>query len=215
MKSIARRGIADRISIARRQIATAGGQVSNQQPFYYPPAPSAYNFTPPTGGHWKFVLWGMGGTNNSIGNASGAYIEVTRELSTAQTAVINVPQFSVNASDASVTFPDGTSAIAGNASGATPGVATGGDVNLNGTAGTAGGTSSDGGHGLGTGGGVGGIHASTNDGGAGAPANLPFRGGAGGVGGSAPPPGPGGGIGQASGAGASCYGQALVIYLGP
>jgi hypothetical protein len=136
-------------------------------------AAGAYSFSPPASGKWKFVGWGCGGGGlaGTSGGASGAYVEITRFLTKNQVVTISV----VSGADTVIAMPDGTVATAGKASAAVAGAASGGDVNLAGTAGV---LSGNGNPGLGTGGGLGGT-VTTNIGGAGAPANLPFRGGAG------------------------------------
>ena len=138
----------------------------------------AYTFTVPTSGRWMFVGWGPGGlgSSGSKGGSSGAYVEVTRFLARGQTVSLSV---NFNA-DTVITLPDGTIAIAGKSApggGGAPGIASGGDVNINGTSSAVSGSGSPGG---GTGGGPGGTPTGGNIGGAGAPANLPFRGGKGG-----------------------------------
>lgn len=149
-----------------------------QEPFVFPWGAS-YVFKPPKAGYWKFVLWGAGGDGSVVtaGGASGAYVEVTKFLTLAQTVTLVVGEFALNYVDTTATFPDGSIASAGRASVVTGGIATGGDVNLNGSPGTAGSTSSNGATGAGTGGGPGGLHSAAADGGAGAPAMLPYRGG--------------------------------------
>ena len=177
------------LPIGTLTIAQAAGNLA-QEPFTFPPG--TWTFTPPKAGYWKFVQWGVGGSVSTVGNASGAYTEYTRFLTSAQSVALVVGIYAgVGTVDTTATFPDGYVVTAGKATGATPGTASGGDVNLNGSAGTAGSTSATGANGSGTGGGAGAANSGTNDGGAGAPANLPYRGGAGGA-------SPGGGASQAS-----------------
>lgn len=176
---IGRRSIAGQPGIARRPIATAAGARSTQtaatSPQQFPPG--SYTFTPAVSGWWKFVLWGGGEGGGAVtGSGSGAYSEITKFLTASQTVAVVVGKGyddSSSATSSTATFPDGTVVTAGAASGATGGTASGGDVNLNGSAGGNGGAGSAG---LGTGGGAAGTGSG---GGAGAPANLPFRGGAG------------------------------------
>lgn len=174
---IGRRSIGGQPGIARRPIATASGARSTQtaatSPQQFPPG--SYTFTPTVSGWWKFVAWGGGeGGSGVTGGGSGGYCEITKFLTTGQTVAVVVGKgfdASSSATSSTATFPDGTVATAGAASGATGGTASGGDVNLNGSAGGNGGA---GAAGLGTGGGAAGTGSG---GGAGAPANLPFRGG--------------------------------------
>jgi hypothetical protein len=167
---IARRGIAGRSGVARRQIACrpdAGGADVGST-YLYPPG--SYTFRPPKPGFWKFVLWGPGGCWNDFGDAggSGAYCEYTRYLDPTQTVAVVVSEYG---SATTATFLDSkvVSAGAGVDAGA-GGTASGGDVNLNGSTGGL--------NGAGTGGGAKGTGGSAQAG-AGAPANLPFRGGRG------------------------------------
>ena len=149
-----------------------------QEPFNFPVG--SWTFTPPEPGVWKFVAWGVGGSPSGQGGASGAYGEITRSLTTTQSVTIVVSKFVGSSTpDTTITFPDGHVATAGSAAGNIAGVATGFDINLAGTPGTAGSSSSPGGNGLGTGGGHGAPNSGTSDGGAGAPGMLPYRGGAG------------------------------------
>ena len=188
-KGIARQNIAGRASIARKPIAsvyaTQSEQTAATSPQQFPPG--SYTFTPTVSGRWKFVLCGGGGYVSPDGGGSGAYAEITKFLTTGQTvALVTGRGANTDAAgtDSTATFPDGTVVTAGAASGNTGGVATGGDVNLDGSDGGLDIDSSAGGNGLGTGGGAGGPGTGVNiyGGGAGAPANLPFRGGAGGSG---------------------------------
>lgn len=154
-----------------------GGPIYN-----LPPSSTAYRWSPPTPGFWKFAAWGVGGNIIGHGGASGSYGEITRSLSVGQTVSILVPSWvsQLSAIDTTIIFPDGKTVIAGSAIGITPGIAQGFDLNLNGTPGTAGGHAATGGAGQGTGGGQGAPSSSGSlDGGAGAPGNLPFRGGSG------------------------------------
>lgn len=151
------------------------------EPYSFPGATSAYSFTIPRTGEWKFVGWGPGGIGSAgvSGGGSGGYFEISRNLVRGQVVSITAGRMAV--SDTSVVLPDGTTATATRASGSTAGAATGGDVNLAGSTGPATG-SNNGTAGSGTGGGVGGTAGGGSSGGSGAPANLPYRGGAGGNG---------------------------------
>lgn len=206
-RGIARRDIAGRASIARKPIASVYAAQSTQtaaaSPQQFPPG--SYTFTPTVSGWWKFVLWGAGGGySGAAGGGSGSYCEITKFLTTGQTVALVVGvggyESATAPTNSTATFPDGTVATAGAGTNAgAAGTATGGDVNLSGSA--------SGVAGLGTGGGAAGTGAA---GGAGAPANLPFRGGAGGNdGGIKPAKGPGaGGAGSAS---AAAGGDGLII----
>jgi hypothetical protein len=206
-KPIASQRIAKQ-SIAGRPIATRFGLENRQEPQHFPAG--TYTFKAPVAGDWKFVGWGPGGGSNAgaAGGASGAYVEVTRHLAAGQKVDIVVRDSSVTTAT-TITFPDGTVASAGGASGATAGVASivnrkPGDVMLDGTAGKPTGTAANGDAGQGTGGGAGGTGGtfpSTDSGGAGAPANLPYRGGNGGSLGSL-----GSGHGRTPGGGSAAQG---------
>jgi|SRR5579859_2055141 len=208
-KSIAAQGIQRRPNIAQHQIAGRFGQANLQQPFSFPAAAAAYTFSPPTSGYWKFVTWGAGGTgsNGTVAGSSGAYAEITKFLTPASKVSIVVPL----SGDTVLTFPDGTVVTAGKAAngGGSPGVASGGDVNL---AGSTGGLTGShvGNPGLGTGGGLGGPVA-LGSGGAGAPANLPYRGG---DGGGSSVPGTGGGGAESAG-GVFGAGLVLAVFMRP
>lgn len=179
-----------------------------QEPFSFPSATTNYAFTPPKAGYWKFVGWGPGAQGLGVPNgsgASGAYVEVTKFLTPAQTVAISVAQ----QADTVFTFPDGSTATAAKAAGMTGGLASGGDINLSGTAGSATGSLA-GGSGLGTGGGLGGAAGGGASGGPGAPANLPYRGG---VGGTASATGPGVGGGLAENSTGFGTGLALAVFI--
>jgi hypothetical protein len=161
--------------------------------FQYPPG--SYTFVAPQSGRWKFVGWSPGGGNSGdssfVASGSGAYIEVTRVLSRGQAVTIVVSagvSGSSGSGNTSMTFPDGTIAVCTPGQRTGPGgVASGGDVNLNGSA--------AGSPGQGTGGGQSGGPFP----GGGAPGNLPFLGGRAGAQ-NFPGNSPGGGAG-ASGSG--------------
>lgn len=186
-------------------------QAVRREPSTYP-NPGTYTFVPTVEGYWKFVAWGHGGSGGGSGThsgGSGAYVEITRYLTLAQTVTIVLPE-SATSSDTTVTMPDGTIAIAARANGQAGGVASGGDVNLNGSNGVSTGNN-NGNAGVGTGGGAGGVGiVGPGSGGAGAPANLPYRGGDGGN--SHAILGVGAGTGEAGGNGGSAF--ALAVYLG-
>lgn len=172
--SIARRPIATPKAgaIARRQVASRFGQVDVGYSASFPPRPGSgnvYTFTPPKPGFYKFVQWGGGGSGDGTGaGGSGAYTETTAFMSLGDKATITVGRADQNTT---VVLPDGRTITAGagigGGAGGTGGVATGGDINLSGSAaGVAG---------LGSGGGL--IVNSGSSVGGGAPAVLPFRGG--------------------------------------
>jgi len=178
-----------------------------QEPQEFPNAGS-FSFSPPRPGRWKFVGWGPGGdgNNGATAGASGAYIEVTRYLTRKDVIAIVVGAVG---SDTTITFPNAVVVTAGKASAAVAGVATGGDVNINGTAGVVTGTI-NGNPGSGTGGGTGGTATlGPGSGGAGAPGRLPYFGGNGaGVG--TPKPGRGAG-GMESSQGANGFVVAVLV----
>lgn len=155
------------LSPAAQAIAAAGSQAQGYVTQF---TPGSYSFTPTKAGYWKFVGWGPGGGSTGANPAaSGAYFEKTVFLSITQTVAIVVADGAALNGPTTLTFPNGlvVSATSGQ-EGNNPGVATGGDVNLNG--------SNPGSAGLGTGGGAAPTAGGT---GAGAPAMLPFRGGRG------------------------------------
>lgn len=137
--------------------------------------PGSYTFTAPYSGRYKFILHGAGGVIAADAGASGSYAEKTFTLNAGQTAalVVGAP----SGSDTSVTITGQPVVTAGNASTVTPGVASGGDVMYDGSAGgTAGGAGTAG---LGPGGGVGGGSGGGISGGGGAPGTAEFPGGRG------------------------------------
>lgn len=179
-------------------------------PFVAQYPPGSYTFTAPRSGDWKFVLWGAGGQGSATpaGGGSGAYVEVTRKLVAGQSValVVGGPN---DANNTSATFPGGVVVTAARgadaSSGGAGGVATGGDVRLNGSAGGTGGGS--GGAGSGTGGGASG----GANGGGGAPGVVPFRGGFGGSAVNTVVGSPGGGGANGGGYG----GSGLLIVMQP
>lgn len=132
----------------------------------------------PKSGWYRFVQWGAGGvTGGTVSGGSGAHTQTVAHINKGQTVAIVVP---AGGSDCTVTLPNGRVITAGTAAAATGGVASGGDININGSNGTAGG----GGNGVaggGDNGGPGGLgNGTTNSGGAGAPGSGGYRGGEGG-----------------------------------
>lgn len=193
----------------------------------------AFTFTVSRTGYYKFVLWGAGGNGHTAaaGGGSGAYCEYTRALSAGQAVIIVAPVVGTAAAT-TITFADGKVVSAGNGASATVnvpgsgGVASGGDVNINGSSGGSsnGTTGQPGSEGGGTAGGTGGDPFGAGGGGAGAPANLPYIGAAGvtGANSNVSYPGPGaGGSGGFSPGGPNANatnsggpGVCLVQYLG-
>lgn len=177
-------------------------------------------FVAPSSGRFKFHAWGGGwGGDGASGGASGSYLEITRNLAKGQVVAVTVGvagSLSTSPGDTTLTFPNGSVATAAaGASRSTGGVATGGDVNLNGSApGTGGGS---GANGSGTGGGLGGTgDGASINGGAGAPGVLPMsggRGGGGGVGVQAGASPGGGGRSNDGGGGTPPGGSGLVIVV--
>lgn len=167
--------------ISAKPIASRYGLTNLQAPYSFPAG--SYTFTPPTNGYWLFVGWSGGGKlAGTYSGCSGAYGEITRPLTKAQSVSIKVgPEDGSAATNTILTFPDGTVSTLVNASGDTPGVATGTwDYSLDGSLGGLTGTSASGTAGQGTGGGAGGVGSGSTAGGAGSPARLPFRGAKGG-----------------------------------
>lgn len=158
--------------------------------------PGSYTFIAPQAGYWKFVLWGS--SDGLGGQASGGYCERTVFLGVQQSVafVCGAGGSGGAGNPSTATFPDGRVVSAG-AGSTVGGVATGGDVNLDGSV--------PGVAGQGTGGGA-------ANSGAGAPANLPFRGGAGISGGLAGRT-PGGGSGSVSAQGAD--GMIIAVFVRP
>lgn len=188
-----------RHKIAAKPIGAPFGSLNLQGPYLYPPG--SHTFTAPVTGYWKFVGWGPGGSLDfANGGGSGGYFEITKRLRAQQTVAVVVGPGSSTTTDTTATFPDGTVATAGRANQATAGTASLSgyylptDVTLSGSTATG---SNPGPSGSGTGGGAGGTGAG---GGAGAPANSPFKGGAGGTNGATATAGsgqtPGGGAGN-------------------
>lgn len=146
------------LSIAAQAIAAAGTQ---QQGYVTQYLPGSYTFQPPKSGLYQFIMWGAGGPGDGVNpGGSGSYCEKAFFLTRANGVPIVVGS---NGNNTTVTLPNGQVVTAGGGATNAAGVASGGDVNLNG--------SLPGVNGLGTGGGI----ANASAGGA-APANLPFRG---------------------------------------
>lgn len=142
------------------------------------------SFVVPYDGDYKFYLWSGGYHGDLVnGGPSGSYLEITKSLTAGQTVTGSVGRGgkkTVSPTLSTLTFPDTSVVTAGVASGYYTGnraVATGGNVNLNGSLG--GQTPGAAGEaGLGTGGAAAGPgDGSLISGGGGAPANLPMRGG--------------------------------------
>lgn len=181
--------------------------------------PGAHSFRPTVPGFYKFVLWGPGGSEVAAGGlgsgGSGAYVEITKPLAAGQVVALVVSDYGA---PTTATFPDGKVASAGHGAdcpgggaGGVGGAATGGDVNLDGA--TGGSSVGPAQAALGT---APGAPGSGNNAGAGAPANLPFRGGRGGnpyttASITTNPQAPGGGGGAAGSASSVKNGSGMVI----
>jgi hypothetical protein len=211
-KGIGQRGIGGRAGLARRQIGARYAIAVPQQPYNFPPG--THTWSPPKAGYWKFVYWGGGGGSFSASGGSGAYGEVTRFLTPAQSVSISVGMGGHSSAAGQTTtliFSNGlqASASGGANDGGAGGTATGGDVNLSGSAGVSSGSISSAGQG--TGGGTGGLNC-----GGGAPANLPYHGGNGGNPSGLPNPGggaPGGGAGFVGVAERGADGAVFAVFL--
>lgn len=183
------------------------------EPYTFPAAATAYSFVVPYTGKWKFVGWGPGGESGlTESGGSGGYFEITRPLRRGSVVTITAGyKEGATRTNTIVVLPSGETATATRATNTTAGTATGGDVNLAGSAGLSS-SGANGNAGLGTGGGPGGTGSGgTEPGGAGAPANLPYRGGQGGGFGATPrSAGIGAGAGV-SGADAQSGGMGLVL----
>lgn len=189
-------------------------------PFVTNLTPGVTTWTVPSAGLYKFHLWGAGrGGTSGQGGCSGGYCEITERLS--QGAVIAVlVGIGRNAldggdGDTQVTLPSGRVALAarGTAIG-TAGLATGGDVNLNGSLGGVSAGGPPGVAGLGSGGAPGGLgDNASRGGGGGAPGVLPMRG-ASTISNASPGGTPGaGGSGDDGAGGATNGGSGLIIIL--
>src|SRR5436190_6852743 len=132
---VSRRGIGGAGGIGRRQISTKNS-ANAQQPFNFPPG--SWAFSPPVDGFWKFAAWSAGGGGSVVSaGPSGAYAEITRFLRTTQVVTIGVSGESTG-TNTSLTFPDGTIVTCTPSIGGSPGTASGGEVNLPGSAATGG-----------------------------------------------------------------------------
>jgi hypothetical protein len=151
------------------------GQRKTFTPYTASYGPGTFTWTAPLPGFYRFVQWGCGG------RASAAHAQTVVHLNTGDRVSLVVAEGV--STDTVVTFPSGRVVTAGSAVlslGETPGVATGGDLNLNGSvSGTPSG--GNGVAGLGDNGGLGGTgNGATSGGGGGAPGYGGFRGGDGG-----------------------------------
>ena len=110
-------------------------------------SPTAYSWTVPVSGYYEIAGWGCGSVTLSGVNGTGAFALRRLMLSAGQRLTIQVGLNSANvnpgsgatgtATDTVVTFPDGSTMTAGSAAaGVSAGTATGGDINVAGTAGT-------------------------------------------------------------------------------
>lgn len=167
--------------------------------------PGSYTFIPPVSGYYKFIQWGAGDGSNP-GGASGAYAEKTAFLTPALSVpmVVGLGNAGAPGGDTTVNLPVTGLVTAGGGNGITPGVASGGDLNLNG--------STSGNPGLGSGGGpVGSVGGNP----AGAPGVLPFRGGGGATGPTLAGISPGGGGSAGASAWPGGMGQIIVFFVRP
>ena len=184
----------------------------------------SYTFVAPVSGVFKFIACGSGSGGNGFdrGGSSGAYVEKTRRLAVGEAVGIVVAK-AVNlgansaGNDTIFVFSDGLVVVAGGGAAISGtglgGVASNGDVNINGSASSPSFTSGNPGSGLGGGPG-GGTDGSTISGGSGAPGVAPFFGGAGGGVGLLIPGVGGGGAGIAGGVqGSSAPGSAVVVQI--
>lgn len=151
-------------------------------------AAGAHIFEAPATGRYMFTLWGGGAVGGGTGGGSGAFAQKTRRLRRGETVSIVV---GASAGASTATFIDGSVVTAGAGTGTGGGLATGGDLNLNGSSGGTSGNAGDGGGG--TAGGAGGANQGADGGGAGAPGQGLYKGGRGGSQASAPASAPGGG----------------------
>lgn len=172
--------------------------------------PGSYTWTAPDSGYYRIAQWGTGNYGSAPnGGPSGAHAQTVVPITGGQAVAIAVSSGNMaSPGDTTVTLPDGRVVTTTSASTTVPGTATGGDINLNGSAGGVG-VSGAGTAGLGTAGGVGGPgDATTMGGGAGAPGYGYYPGGNG-ADGSTGFPGQTPGAGGRSGA--SLGGHGLVI----
>jgi hypothetical protein len=131
--------------------------------------PGSHTWTSPRTAYYRFTQWGPGGSGGGgAPGASGALTQNVVLVPRGQTVAI-APSDAVGV-DSTITFANGKIATAGSGVSNTPGVASGGDLNLNGSVGGA--------AGLGTNGGAGDGGA---NGGGGAPGQGPYKGAAGGT----------------------------------
>lgn len=143
--------------------------------FCYPAG--SFTWICPVSGWWLFTNWGSGG-NSGGGSpgASGAFTQTLVYLARGEPVAI----FNGNPSSglsSTFTFPTGRIVAAGAAISNTPGGASGGDINIDGSPGGSGSPTSDG---KGGNGGIAGLGAT---GGAGSPGRRGYRGSNGGTGG--------------------------------
>lgn len=178
--------------------------------------PGSHTFTAPYTGRWKFVLHGAGGDwdggTGAVGGASGAYAERTIAMQALQTAAIVVGA-ARSGTDTSVTLAGSLPVVAGAAVTTTPGIASGGDINISGSSG---GNNATGTAGGGAGGGAGGTASgSGHGGGGGAPGSAEFPGGSGQNAANPQTTGvtPGGGAAINSGADVGAGGDGRVVVL--
>jgi hypothetical protein len=154
--------------------------------------PGSYTWIAPKTGYYRFAQWGSGSQGGG-GSSGGSGSHAQSVVLLAKGATVAILVAAIDADNTTVTLPTGRVITAASASGATAGVASGGDINISGTNGIA--TFGAAPSGLGDNPGTGGVGNGTSvAGGAGAPGYGGFRGGNGR--GSADQPGvtmPGGG----------------------
>lgn len=167
--------------------------------------PGSYTFVAPLPGYYKFILWGAGDGSNP-GGGSGAYSEKTAFLTPALSVpiVVGIGTAAAVGGDTTVSLPGAAIVTAGGGNGATGGVASGGDLNLNGSA--------SGNPGQGSGGGAVGTVGGNP---AGAPGVLPFRGGGGATGPTLAGISPGGGGSAGASAWPGGMGMVIVLFVKP
>lgn len=124
------RGLVGQAMAAKKKVPTGYSELFPE---------GSWTFTAPRAGNFKFHLWGAGGNNPAGGpGASAAYSEVTVFLGLGETVALLIDNSTavgpaIGASTA--TFRTGKVVSAGSASTSTPGVASGGDLNLPGVTG--------------------------------------------------------------------------------
>jgi hypothetical protein len=112
-----------------------GGPLRRQPVPYEASYPAGvHNWVSPASAYYRFVLWGGGGVDGTNGG-SGALAIAVRRVARGQIVALNVADGGAPSDDTTATFPDGRVITAGSAVNTVAGVASGGDVNINGVAG--------------------------------------------------------------------------------